>query len=235
MEEENLSATDAEIVTDEQPVADTAQPTKGKRAKQALKNYFTATRISYIAVFTALAFALRLLQFSVLPAVPYLQLDFSDVFVMVAGYALGPVAGMTTAVLKELIYGICFTKTAFVGELANIVILLPLVLIPSIAYKKNKGIKSVLIWLSIACAVRVAWSFPVNWLLTFPVFIGLNWEKGMPMFLEVWYWAMLFNLIKTVALAATTVLVYKPLSKLIKLTSEKFDKLGKKSKSQKTA
>lgn len=227
MEENNLSA--AQTETEKTAVTET-KPNKKSRTKEAVKNYFTATRISYVAVFTALAFALRLLQFSVLPAVPYLQLDFSDVFVMVAGYALGPVAGVTTAVLKELIYGICFTKTAFVGELANVIIMLPLVLIPSVAYKKSKGIKSVLIWLSVACAVRVVWSFPVNWLLTFPVFLGLNWEAGMPMFLEVWYWAMLFNLIKTVVLAAVTVLVYKPLSRLIKLTSQKFEKAGKKFK-----
>ncbi|MDE6505566.1 MAG: ECF transporter S component [Clostridia bacterium] len=206
------------------------QKTNKKSAKEVLKNYFTATRIAYLGVFTALAFALRLLQFSVLPAVPYLQLDFSDTFVMVCAYALGPVAGMICGVLKELIYGICFTKTAFVGELANVIIMLPLVLIPSVLYKKNKGIKSVIIAMSIACAVRVAWSFPVNWLLNFPVFVGMNWETGMPMFLKVWYWAMLFNLIKTVALAVTTLLLYKPLSRLIKLTSEKFEAVSKKRK-----
>ena len=230
-ETKDLSVEQAEPVAAEEVSA--AEPKKQSKTKEVLKNYFTATRIAYIGIFTAIAFALRLLQFSVLPAVPYLQLDFSDVFVMVAGYALGPVAGMTTAILKELIYGICFSKTLFVGELANILIMLPLVLIPSIAYKKNKGIKSVLIWLSIACAVRVVWSFPVNWLLNFPVFVGFNWEVGMPTFIKVWYWAMLFNLIKTVALAVLTVLVYKPLSQLIKLTSEKFDKMNQKRKSKK--
>ncbi len=84
--------------------------------------------------------------------------------------------------------------------------------------------------MSIACAVRVLWSFPVNWLLNFPVFVGMNWEVGMSAFIKVWYWAMLFNLIKTVALAVTTLLLYKPLSKLIMLTSEKFASVGKKHK-----
>ncbi len=207
----------------------TEQPKK-VNVKKVLKNYFSATRIAYLGVFTALAFALRLLQFSVLPAVPYLELDFSDTFVMVCGYTLGPLSGMICGVLKELIYGICFTKTSFVGELANVVIMLPLVLIPSILYKKHKGIKSVIAAMSIACAVRVLWSFPVNWLLNFPVFVGMNWEVGMSAFIKVWYWAMLFNLIKTVALAVTTLLLYKPLSKLIMLTSEKFASVGKKHK-----
>ncbi|MDE6356202.1 MAG: ECF transporter S component [Clostridia bacterium] len=227
---ENEEQTQAAVPAEEQVAVQSVQAVsvQKKSAKEVFKNYFTATRIAYLAVFTALSFALRLLQFSVLPAVPYLQLDFSDVFVLVCGYALGPVSGITCAVLKELIYGICFTKTSFVGELANVIILLPLVLIPSILYKKHKGIKSVLIAMSIACAVRVAWSFPVNWLLNFPVFVGFNWPYGMSMFLKVWYWAMLFNLIKTVALAAVTLLIYKPLSKLIKLTNEKFSGLKRK-------
>lgn len=217
---------EAELSVNAEPAANAANGKKN--AKQVLKNYFTATRIAYMAIFTALSFALRFLQFSVLYAVPYLQLDFSDVFVMVCGYALGPVSGMTCGVLKELLYGICFTKTSFVGELSNIIIMLPLVLIPSILYKKHKGIKAVLVGMAIACVARVIWSFPVNWLLNFPVFLQFNWPLGMSMFLKVWYWAMLFNLIKTVALAAVTLLIYKPLSKLIKLTSEKFNVLKKK-------
>lgn len=195
-----------------------------KTKKQAVKEYFTATRIAYLAIFTALSFVLRLLQFSILPAVPYLQMDFSDTFVMICAYALGPVAGTVCLILKELIYGICFTSTAFVGELANVVITLPFMLIASVLYKKRKGIKWVLAGLAISCAVRIVWSFPVNYLLNFPVFVGFNWQLGMSAFLKVWYWAMLFNAIKTVALSAAVLLLYKPLSNLIKITAAKFDR-----------
>lgn len=202
----------------------TAEQPAQKSAKAALKSYFTATRIAYIAIFTALSIALRFLQFSILPAVPYLQIDFSDVFVLICGYSLGPVAGAVSLVLKELIYGIINSKTFFVGEMANILITLPMLLITSLIYKKHKGIKAVLAGMAIACAVRVAWCFPVNWLLNFPVFVGFDWAKGMKMFIKVWYWAMLFNLIKTVMLAVAVMILYKPLSKLIKLTSAKFDR-----------
>ncbi|MDE7380204.1 MAG: ECF transporter S component [Clostridia bacterium] len=194
-----------------------AEAVKPKRAE-----YFTATRIAYIAIFTALSTVLRFFQFSVLPAVPYLQVDFSDVFVLICGYSLGPVAGVISLVLKEFIYGLIGTKTMFVGELANILITLPMLLITSLIYKKHKGIIAVIVGMVIACVVRVAWCFPVNWLLNFPVFVGFDWTKGMKMFIKVWYWAMLFNLIKTVILAAAVMLLYKPLSLLIKKTNEKF-------------
>ena len=215
-----------------QQVAETAEEAKPQGRGAAFKNYFTATRVAYIAIFTALSVALRFLQFPLLYAVPYLQLDFSDVFVLICGYSLGPVAGTVSLIFKELIYGIINTKTMFVGELANVLITLPMLLITSLIYKKHKGIKAVIVGMVIACVARVAWCFPVNWLLNFPVFVGFDWPRGMSMFIKVWYWAMLFNLIKTVILAAAVMLLYKPLSLLIKKTNEKFESAKSKRKSK---
>ncbi|MDE7463714.1 MAG: ECF transporter S component [Clostridiales bacterium] len=201
----------------------TEQPAvKKSKVGEAFKQYFTARRIAYIATFTALSFALRFLQFAIFPAVPFLKFDFSDVFVLISGYALGPVAGMITGILKEAL-AIGFSTTAGVGELANVAVMLPFVLIPSIMYKRHKGIKSVILWLSVACIVRTAWSFPVNLLLNFPAFLGFNWELGMSFFWEFWYWTILFNFVKTVILAASVLLMYKSVSRLINLINKKFD------------
>lgn len=230
---ENEEQTLAGLPAEEQS-AQTAEQTElaeaalKKSAKEVLKNYFSATRIAYIAVFTALSLALRFLQFMILPAVSFLKFDFSDVFVLIGGYALGPVAGGVILVLKEVFYGVIHgSSSMYVGELANILTTLPMLLITSVIYKKHKGIKSVLIFMAVACAARVAWSFPVNWLLNFPAFCAFDWPKGMEMFILNWHWVTLFNLIKTAILAAVTLLVYKPLSRLIKITSDKFNGLKK--------
>lgn len=204
---------------------DELQEIAQKQSKGAIfKQYFTARRIAYIATFTAISFALRFLQFPILPAVPFLKFDFSDAFILICAYALGPVAGIIAGVMKEVIYGIAFTGSAFVGEIANIIILIPFILIPSIMYKKHKGIKSVFFWLAVACVVRTIWSIPVNLLLNFPAFMGFNWELGMSMFWKVWYWATLFNLIKNIILAVVVMLLYKSVSRLIHLINSKFDK-----------
>ncbi len=147
---------------------------------------------------------------------------------MIAGFALGPVAGVVVSVLKELIYALSFTQTVGVGELANIIIMLPYILIPTILYKRHKGIKAVLIAVAIGCIAQVIWSIPVNYLLTFPFYMNLyahySWSKGMEFYLSVWYWAVLFNFVKTVMITAAVLLIYKPLSRLIKMTNEKFNK-----------
>jgi riboflavin transporter FmnP len=189
---------------------------------KAISNYFTATRITYIAVFTALAYVMYLWDFSILPAVTFLKIDFSNVFVMIAGFSLGPVAGVVVGVLKELIHALTASQTVGVGELANIIVMLPYILIPSIVYKKHKGIKVVLLTLALGCIGQVLISIPVNYFINFPFFFGFDWEAGMSYYISVWYWVVLFNLIKTVIISVAVILLYKPLSNLIKLTNKKF-------------
>ena len=225
-----------EIIEQTEQVAEStetqAEPKK-RRIGEVFANYFTATRISYLAVFTALSFILRLpwFEFYIIPAVPFLKVDFSGVFVMIAGFSLGPVAGVVVSVLKELIYALSFSQSIGVGELANILIMLPYILIPTILYKKYKGIKAVLITVSIGCVAQVIWSIPVNYLLTFPFYMNLyahySWPEGMEFYLSVWYWAVLFNFVKTVMITAAVLIIYKPLSRLIKLTNAKFTKRKK--------
>ena len=219
---------------EEQPVSEPQASVKPKRsANSFLANYFTATRRAYMAVFTALSFILRLpwFEFPLFPAVPFLKVDFSGVFALIAGFSLGPVAGVVVSALKELIYALAFTQTVGVGELANILIMLPFILVPSFIYKKYKGIKAVIASIAIGCVSQAVISIPVNYLLTFPFFLNLYmhkpWVEGMRFYLDVWYWALLFNIVKTLLLSVAVLLLYKPLSRLIKLTSDKFSKRGR--------
>lgn len=202
---------------------------KKRNAGDFFRNYFTATRIAYMAIFTALSYLLYMpfLEFAIIPAVDFLKIDFSNSFVMIAGFALGPVAGLVVGVLKEILHALTFSSTVGIGELANIIVMLPYVLIPSITYKKFKGIKTVLVTLAIGCVCQTLLSFPVNYFLNFPFYFQFNWEAGMSFFMSVWYWVLLFNLVKTVLISVVVILIYKPLSRLIKLTNAKFSKRKK--------
>lgn len=222
-----------ETEANDNSVSNSSSEQKTSRLKTAAKEFFTPLRMTYLALFTALAYILYLpvFEFSIFPAVPFLKIDFSNAFVLIAGFTLGPVSGVIVGVLKELLHGLTFSQTVGVGELANVLLLLPYVLIPSIVYKKRKGIKTVLILLAVASIAQTILSFPVNYTLTFPFFLKLymnySWKQGMDFYLDVWYWAVLFNLIKTILLSIAVFLIYKPLSRLIKLTNKKFSKKKK--------
>ncbi len=239
MEEQNVIAAETAATaavaenTETQTVVNA--PEAKKSAKEAFKGYFTATRIAYMAIFTAISYAIGLLDFSLMPGTPvsFLKLDFSNVFVMVGGFALGPVAGVVIAVLKELLHAITVGQTAFVGELANVLMVVPYMLVPALVYKKHKGIKTVIWTLALGCLAQCIISLPVNYLLTFPAFLsafGGTWEGGQQLFIDVWYWALLFNLVKTVIISVVVFILYKPLSNLIKFTHEKVNGLKKRKK-----
>ena len=101
---------------------------------------------------------------------------------------------------------------------------------PSIIYIKHKGIKVVVLSLIGGCILQVVMSVPINYLLNFPFYFtmfGGTWTDGMEFYLSVWYWAVLFNLIKAVLITVATLLLYKPLSRLIKATNAKFASVGK--------
>lgn len=210
--------------TDEQ--LQTVESKKKKSAREVVGGYFSASRIACMAMFTALAYILYLpcFEFYIFPAVDFLKIDFSNVFVMIAGFALDPVAAIIVGVLKEVLHALTFSQTVGIGELANILIMLPYVLIPSIVYRKRKGIKTVLITLIFGCIGQTLISFPVNCFLSFPFYLSFDWEKGMQFYLSVWYWAMPFNLVKTVLISIAVMLIYKPLSRLIKTINDKFQK-----------
>lgn len=218
--------------TDPVSARDGELPADGQKAKRInVRQFFTATRIAYLAVFTALSFILRLppFEFSVFPAVDFLKMDFSNTFVMIAGFALGPVSGLIVGVLKEIMYGLFFSQTVGIGELANILFILAYALVPSVVYVKHKGIKTVMVTLAIGCLSQVAFSVPINYFLNFPFFFyvyGQTWQGGMEFYLAVWYWAVLFNLIKAVLITVATLLLYKPLSRLIKATAARFEGKG---------
>ena len=190
--------------------------TESENAKIKVKNKkpitLTKTLVG-IAVFAALSYALSLLEFPIFPATSFLKLDFSSVMTLLAGFIYGPISAVAVAGIKE---GICvFTKssTAGIGELANFLVAISFVLVPSITYRYKKGFKLVVLLLAIGCILQTAVATVLNRFLLFPLYMGAGAEA---VFNSVWYYIVAFNLIKTVAVSIVTILLYKRISYLIK-------------------
>ena len=67
----------------------------------------------------------------------------------------------------------------------------------------------------IACAIQIGISILVNRYINFP-FFGMGDKFG-----DYWYWVLAFNAIKSVGISIVVFLLYKPLSRFIKMTSDK--------------
>ena len=237
-EQEPVSAQEPQTV--QEPTAE-AQPdsepkmTRGERAKAILREHFSAPRIAYMAIFTALAFVVTFLEFSVFPATPasFLKLDFANIFFLFEGFIFGPIEAFVSIVIKELL---CFAKSSSggVGELANLIMSTAYILIPAIAYRFKRGKWWVCLYLVCACIMQIGISLVVNRYINFPFFTKSQ-EAGAQMFSQLWTFVLYFNIIKSVAVSIVVFFVYKPLSKLIKMTTDKFDKRMEKIKEKRKA
>ena len=176
------------------------------------KAYFTASRIAKLALLTALAYVVTFLEFPIFPAAPFLQLDFSNVFVLLGGFLYGPLAAVIISLLKECL-SLLDSGTNFVGEIANFLINFAFYIVPTVVYRYKKGLKWVIPMLVIGTILQVAASLPVNRYINFPLFMG---DGAASSFAALWWYIILFNLIKGAAVSLVTILLYKRVSWLFK-------------------
>ncbi len=177
---------------------------KKKRTLRGRRQMFSTRMIAGMAIFTAIAYGVSFLEFALFPAsaVPFLKLDFSNVFIMLAGFMHGPIAGLIVGVCKEILC-LIGSSTFGVGQIANMIVIMIYVLPPTIIYCYKKGIKTVVVSLAISCILQTFCAVLVNRFITFPLY-------GMTDLFESVIWLLVaFNLIKSVSVSILTVLLYK--------------------------
>ena len=182
---------------------------------------FSTKNIAGMAVFSAISFLIYLIEIPIFAATPvsFLKLDLSNVFVMLAGFMYGTIPAIIVSIVKEIIH-IFIGTTGGVGEFANMIITTVYLLVPSIVYRRKKGLKVVIITLIIGCLLQSGMSLLVNRFINFPFFLGsvpfVPTESSDAFFYSVWYYILAFNLIKSVIISILTILVYKKTSHFFK-------------------
>ena len=165
---------------------------------------FSTEKVVVMAVFSALAFVVSYLEFPLFMATPWFKLDF--------GFLYGPIEGIIVCLCKELLCVFFKSHTAGVGELANIIMMVAYIIVPSILYYKDRSINTVAMGLAFACLVQTAVALPVNRFLTYPLYMGAS---AVEVFNNTWQFLVMFNFIKAICVTALTLLLYKRLSKTL--------------------
>jgi riboflavin transporter FmnP len=196
----------------------TETPTQKKRD---WKRRFSSKRLAFMAVFTALSYAVSFLEIPLpLFGAEFLKLDFGNVFIVLISFLFGPTEGVLVCLLKEGLR--CLTSTSMcAGELANFLITSSYLLFPSILYQRRKTLKAVIFSLGVSCLTATGVGLLANRLIIFPAFAFLLGGSiyGMSVaeaFSAFWLAILIFNLIKTTAVGFITMLVYKRLSNFLK-------------------
>ena len=181
---------------------------------QELKEALCQGRIAKIALLSALAYVVTFLEFPIFPGAPFLQLDFSNVFVLLGGFMYGPLASVLISGIKEVL-SLLDSGTVGVGEIANFIMTLAFVLVPVTVYRFKKGLPTVTLTLAAGCVLQIAASLVVNRYINFPLYEAFLPFSAAEAFAQWWWYIILFNLIKCAAVSLVTLLLYKRISWLL--------------------
>ena len=195
------------------------------------KEFFSIPRITRIAVLAAVAFVLMFFEFPLLFIAPnFYKLDFSELPVIIGGFAMGPLAAVVIELLKILLK-LLFrgTSTAFVGEFANFVVGCAFALPASALYFRKKCKAQALKGLLLGSLCMALAGFLLNLYVVIPAYVNI---MGFPLeaiisagaaifpavdsvFMLVLLCTTPFNLIKAALLSVLTLLLYKHVSPLL--------------------
>ncbi len=188
--------------------------------------------ITGTAMLTAAAVVLQYLEFPV-PIMPsFIKLDFSDLPALIGAFAYGPAAGIIIQLLKNVIH-LLASNSLFIGELSNFILGSIFAGVTGLIYKKSKTKKTALIAGLVGSAAMAIFSIFSNYYVVYPIYYeafapesvildayntilaptGLR-LKGMIDALLVFN--VPFTFIKGAICVFVSMLIYKPLSKLLK-------------------
>ena len=205
---------------------------------------FTTRKIAMIGMFSAIAMILHIFDFPLPFAPGFYKLDFSELPILVGTFAFGPAAGVmmefVKILLKLLVKG---TSTAFVGDLANFAVGCSFILPASGVYLFRKTKKSAVAGCVAGTLVMTLFGTAFNAVYLLPAFselYGMPLESILemgaavnPMVSEGSVLSFVaacvapLNLLKGASVSIVTLLIYKPLSPIIKPGHQTLHRAGR--------
>lgn len=207
---------------------------KGSFFMNGRRNLRMLTRAAVLAAISLIlfmpAFELALPFFP-----PWLKLDISAVPVLLAGFAMGPVGGLAVQAVKSLLH-LFWSSTGGVGELADFLMGVSLMLPAALLYRYRKNFRTALIGLlaGIVCATVVG--LLSNYYIMLPLYTqSMSMEEVIGAAASsnaaitdvkgyLVYGVLPFNLLKGVVVSLITLLLYKRVSPILHEKNERQDK-----------
>ena len=182
------------------------------------------SKLVKIGMLSAVSIVLMMFEIS-FPIFPFfLKMDISDIPAIIGTVAMGPTAGVLIELIKNLLH-LFKTSTAGVGELANFVTGIALVIPIGVMYKKNHTVKNFIIGSVIGAILMAFVACVFNYYILIPAFAKafgtdiqefVNIANGVtPMVVDfktlILFSIAPFNLLKAVIVAPIAYIVCKVL------------------------
>ena len=198
------------------------------------KKKIGARQIAVTAMLSAVAFVLMYLEISV-PIMPaFVKFDFSDLPALIGAFALGPVYGVIIELIKNILHLVA-SQSMFIGELSNFMLGAVFTFVAGYIYKLKKSKQRALIGGIVGSVAMGVFSIVSNYFIVYPVYVEAffggdesicvgMYQMIAPSMNSLMQCLVCFNfpftVVKGLISVAITMLVYKPLSPILKGTSK---------------
>lgn len=190
------------------------------------KRKISVSQMTKIAMMSVLAFVL--MQFElIVPIFPaFLKIDVSDLPALILAFSMGPFAGIAVEGIKNVLH-MFQTTTGGVGELANFIIGISIVVPAALIYKRSKSKKSAIIGLAVGTVIMSIVGGLANYFILIPFytnFMPIDAIIGMgaavnPSIISletlILFGIMPFNIFKGIVLSILTLVLYKRISPIL--------------------
>ncbi len=182
---------------------------KGETMRES-KNFQQIKRMTAVAMLCALAFVLTYLKIPVM----FLSLEVKDSVIVLCTLLFGPVSGLVIAVLVPLLELITHSTTGVYGLIMNMLSSVTFALVAGVIYKYKRSFYGAIAALVSGVLSVTAVMVLANLFVT-PYYMGVSTDAVIDLIPKV---LLPFNLVKAMLNAAIVLLLYKPLSSVLKRT-----------------
>lgn len=192
-------------------------------------------QVSILSAISVVLYNFPKFQLPIFPS--FLSVQFSMLPALIGTFALGPVGGVVIVVIKFL-FKLLTTRSAGVGELADLLLGLIVVIVVGIIYMIKRNKKTAFISLLVGIGAWTLSALLLNYVLLIPTYAKLYGLKAVLGLLKVipgvteanymskylLYACLPFNLMLSIVVSLVTLLVYKRISFLFEKMNSSISK-----------
>ncbi|MDR3305754.1 MAG: ECF transporter S component [Clostridiales Family XIII bacterium] len=184
-------------------------PKKTVRVGAEAQRHHRTVMLAKMGLMVAISVICSLIHFPILPAAPFLEFEVSDIPILIAAFAFGPLPGLVIAALSILLHDVLIgMANGPYGMIMHMIAIGMYVFVSGSIYKKFKSRRGALTGLILGGLCMVLVMIPANILIT-PHFMVTSVEFVYGMIPTA---ILPFNLIKFAINAVVVFLLYKRLS-----------------------
>ncbi len=185
-------------------------------------------KLTVTAMLSAVGFILMYLEISVPFVPPFLKLDFSELPALIGAFSMGPVSGIVICLVKNVLH-LLVSSSGGIGEVSNFILGVCFVLPAGLIYKKWKTKKGAFIGALAGDLLMAVVCVFSNYFIVYPIYYQIMapqetilamYQAILPGMENILQSIIVFNapftFIKGLFSVIIAMLIYKPLSPIIK-------------------